>query len=588
MYVNTAIQEHRQNADNLHPYDIFDSVAGTSTGGLIAIMIGKLGMTLEECIQAYYELSGIIFGRKQFIGMLTYGVGPEKWSKYSGRDLENLINARLRKKRSRFGERTTMIPAGESNDRTAWERVNGSYSRACRPGPVLICNHVCDEMIECLVSQAARATSAAPTYFPPQTIGERILVDGAMGYNNPSFETYYHYTRWNRVASSRGRSQAAGAGPPDRCHGGIDWSRMRLVNLGTGNKSEGEQPHQRDNRKGRPQRWKWARELIGIAFDTQDVIKVMEVLDSEAAHVMYERFSAGHELSIIKMDDHESLDEINRLTEAYLGDSSTQENLKRVAEEIASEYLQRHEDRYPVPAISVTSAAPVAGPASPMEAIHVNDTTYLINTTPPDNMAAVNNVPSSSNVVPALGAPTIADMSPTLDRDPDVDTEPAISVFTTADSETSLIRTPRSSRLPDLVRSSGLTTRPSASTAMRTSPRTPTSSRSRRERFKAFIQYRLRSPLQLKSKNRGVVINESYPTQTATTDPLVSAEPGETEEEIHFSKARRRLSFDGRRGEESAGTKRGSQGDPFLSSKFVLLIENSPSKANFSPTTALN
>lgn len=43
------------------PCDYFDMIGGTSTGGLIALMLGRLGMTIDECTEAYDELSPDIF-----------------------------------------------------------------------------------------------------------------------------------------------------------------------------------------------------------------------------------------------------------------------------------------------------------------------------------------------------------------------------------------------------------------------------------------------------------------------------------------------------------------------------------------------
>lgn len=43
------------------PCDYFDMIGGTSTGGLIAIMLGRLRMTVDECIEEYKELSPKIF-----------------------------------------------------------------------------------------------------------------------------------------------------------------------------------------------------------------------------------------------------------------------------------------------------------------------------------------------------------------------------------------------------------------------------------------------------------------------------------------------------------------------------------------------
>src|SRR3954469_20501475 len=46
------------------PCDYFDMIGGTSTGGLIAIMLGRLRMTIDECIDTYTTLSDRVFGKK--------------------------------------------------------------------------------------------------------------------------------------------------------------------------------------------------------------------------------------------------------------------------------------------------------------------------------------------------------------------------------------------------------------------------------------------------------------------------------------------------------------------------------------------
>ena len=63
-----------------------------------------------------------------------------------------------------------------------------------KPGAVPICSLPCHKQVECLVTEAARATSAAPTFFPVQKIGKRYFVDGGMEYNNPSQAIFSHYT----------------------------------------------------------------------------------------------------------------------------------------------------------------------------------------------------------------------------------------------------------------------------------------------------------------------------------------------------------------------------------------------------------
>ncbi|KAH8930564.1 hypothetical protein BT69DRAFT_1184446, partial [Atractiella rhizophila] len=36
--------------EEVRPCDVFDLICGTSTGGWIALMLGRLGMTVQECI----------------------------------------------------------------------------------------------------------------------------------------------------------------------------------------------------------------------------------------------------------------------------------------------------------------------------------------------------------------------------------------------------------------------------------------------------------------------------------------------------------------------------------------------------------
>ncbi len=77
----------------LHPHHVFDLVAGTSTGGLIALMLGKMGMTVDDCITQYEELSKVIFGKKHLRGRMTHGLAP---ARYSGKCLRDCIRKLLR------------------------------------------------------------------------------------------------------------------------------------------------------------------------------------------------------------------------------------------------------------------------------------------------------------------------------------------------------------------------------------------------------------------------------------------------------------------------------------------------------------
>lgn len=60
--------QHRNHLPTVpKPCDIFDLIGGTSTGGLIAILLGRLELSVQRAIQEYRDLSKVIFGsRKAF------------------------------------------------------------------------------------------------------------------------------------------------------------------------------------------------------------------------------------------------------------------------------------------------------------------------------------------------------------------------------------------------------------------------------------------------------------------------------------------------------------------------------------------
>lgn len=52
--------------DALKPCQYFDIICGTSTGGLLAIMLGRLRMDIESCKQAYRSLSAQMFRKSSW------------------------------------------------------------------------------------------------------------------------------------------------------------------------------------------------------------------------------------------------------------------------------------------------------------------------------------------------------------------------------------------------------------------------------------------------------------------------------------------------------------------------------------------
>ena len=60
-----ALNDRDVNPDDLLPCHYFDYMWGTSTGGLIAIMLGRLRMSVEQALTVYRDVGNSIFGKKQ-------------------------------------------------------------------------------------------------------------------------------------------------------------------------------------------------------------------------------------------------------------------------------------------------------------------------------------------------------------------------------------------------------------------------------------------------------------------------------------------------------------------------------------------
>jgi len=159
--------------------DYFDYVAGTSTGAIIATCV-SLGMTVEAIREFYVSQGRAMFQKARFFEQVKH--------RYVAANLTAILQGRL-------GAETTL---GTENLRTLlllvmrnattdspWPLSNNpraTYNDPSRPD----CN------LKLPLWQLVRASTAAPTYFPPEVIdiaGSRfVFVDGAVTmYNNPSF-----------------------------------------------------------------------------------------------------------------------------------------------------------------------------------------------------------------------------------------------------------------------------------------------------------------------------------------------------------------------------------------------------------------
>ncbi|KAI0470488.1 hypothetical protein GGR56DRAFT_660588 [Xylariaceae sp. FL0804] len=166
------------------PCEYFDLIGGTSTGGLIAIMLGRLHMGVDECIQKYLEVSSAAFQLKRskvnIIGRakdLLKGEGA-----YRGDQLA----AEFKKAALAFdGDENAKLLLPDSPCKAFVCSFEQAYNSPTRFRTYIANTTKSASTHDCTIWEAARATSAAATFFDQVVIGQQSYVDGATGSNNP-------------------------------------------------------------------------------------------------------------------------------------------------------------------------------------------------------------------------------------------------------------------------------------------------------------------------------------------------------------------------------------------------------------------
>ena len=216
--------------------ELFDLVAGTSTGGIIALGLTRAGKdgkpmyAAADLVDLYRRNGARIFSRSVWHRM--YAVGNLAEEKYPASGIESVIEEYLGDARLKDALTEVLITAYEIERRQPWFfKRRHARSRAGHDFPI---------------AQVARATSAAPTYFEPCRIDTAdgtdyfAMIDGGMFANNPAMCAYVEALRRNPEATD-----------------------FLVVSLGTG---EMTRPIHWEDAKG----WGllgWARPLLGVIFD---------------------------------------------------------------------------------------------------------------------------------------------------------------------------------------------------------------------------------------------------------------------------------------------------------------------------------
>lgn len=145
--------------------DHFDLVAGTSTGGLIALALG-VGLTPAEIVEFYVNHGPTIFGRPR---------GISRWwrAKHKPDGLRAALTEVFGDRRLGSSAKRLVIPAYSLD-------LNDVHIFKTRHHERLTRDHT-----ELMVD-VAMATTAAPAFLPAFTLRNQRLVDGGVWANNPT------------------------------------------------------------------------------------------------------------------------------------------------------------------------------------------------------------------------------------------------------------------------------------------------------------------------------------------------------------------------------------------------------------------
>ncbi len=148
-------------------YNYFDLIAGTSTGGIIAIGLA-LGLTAGELLQLYKEDGPTIFSS----GKLTSSLRRLMRAKYSLDPLRRSLKKHFGDRRLGHARKRVLVPALD----LVSERV---YIYKTAHHPALVRDYKVPAV------DVALATVAAPTYFPIHLSDEGAYIDGSLWARNP-------------------------------------------------------------------------------------------------------------------------------------------------------------------------------------------------------------------------------------------------------------------------------------------------------------------------------------------------------------------------------------------------------------------
>ncbi|KAK4217663.1 hypothetical protein QBC37DRAFT_479573 [Rhypophila decipiens] len=291
------IQEKEQLAELPKPCEYFHLIGGTSTGGLVALLVGRLRLSTQDALDAYDSLAKSIFSRRNMRFSLSSRFGEEPLAQ-AMRDLVQRMGANELMK----------DPAGDSQHHRMGRSFVCALPAQNQRAPKRIRGYLADDDWDqdIKIWEAARATTAAPSYFKPMIVksGTRLeeLIDAAMGFNNPTSEVL------NEAMQVLDPSCKLGC----------------VVSLGTGTREK--------HLKGSFTRAVQAVKLMkNVTTDSDRVEDEVQKIFRDIPST-YFRFTVPNAAAKVGMTKYKKIGELKVMTEDYLDSVTARQDIERVAE----------------------------------------------------------------------------------------------------------------------------------------------------------------------------------------------------------------------------------------------------------------
>ncbi|ENH67820.1 Calcium-independent phospholipase A2-gamma [Fusarium oxysporum f. sp. cubense race 1] len=163
-----------ERVDKFLPCHYFDYVAGTSTGGLSSIMLGRLRMSVDQALDTYKAFGNAVFGKPRWFHERSFLCEAET---------EPL---KYREDRTRTIAISWAInKEGGVSKEFVWRSYDNDFSPKAHDSNLWNPSNA-GPAHTTAIWEVARATTAAPRYFESIKIRGRKFLDGGMVANNPA------------------------------------------------------------------------------------------------------------------------------------------------------------------------------------------------------------------------------------------------------------------------------------------------------------------------------------------------------------------------------------------------------------------